>query len=217
LGRSGAWPAAMPAFGPRGAWERGQPMRKGWLRTALLYVAVLIVVAAVGVWLGTWLGLRRVEAGKQLEQAQMQSFLKDNIVGIEVGKMFPDIPVWSADGTQAFGIHELLPHGGVLVFIASGCNSCLAALQALHDAQTAAGAEARAALVVLDGDPDSLASGLRENGLVMPFYHDAERSFATQYHVGIFPTSFVLADDGTVAEMIAGTYTREEFEEALLP
>jgi hypothetical protein len=192
-------------------------MRKGWLRTALFYVAVLVVVAALGVWLGSWLGLRKAEASREMERAKMQSYLVENMQGIERGSMFPDIPVWSADGTQAFGIHELLPHGGVLVYVASGCNSCIDALEALKEAQEAAGARARAVIVILDGSPDSLAARLRARDLEVSFYHDVEQSFAHDFHVGIFPASFVIADGGVLTDMIAGTHTREDFDRVLVP
>ena len=192
-------------------------MIKGWLKTSLLYVVTLAIVAGLGVWLGAWLGERRAEAGRQSEQADLQTYLEQNIVGIEVGRMFPDIPIWSADGRDAFGIHELLPQGGVLVYVATGCNSCVDAITALDAVQRAAGAEARPALVVLDGHPDSLAAGLAAAGIEMTFYHDVERSFTKLYRVAIFPSAFVIDEHGRVTEIVAGPNTRNDFQKIVIP
>jgi hypothetical protein len=190
---------------------------KAWQKQAVLYVAVLAVVCVAGIGLGRWLGLRKAEAGKALEQQQMQSFFEESVVGLERGAMFPDIPVWSPDGTQAYGIHELLPHGGLLVYIAAGCNSCYLALSALQEAQGAAGDDARPFVVIVDGDPDSLMAGLKERDMSVEFFHDVERSFSRHYHIGIFPTSFVIADGGRLTDMVAGTHEREQFARLLAP
>lgn len=188
---------------------------KAWMKTLLFYLGALAGMVVIGIGLGMWMGMRQAEASRARENAKAQAYLVENMRGIEAGRMFPDIPVWSVDGTNAFSVHELLPHGGLLIYVSSACDMCVGALEALSSAQAGAGRRAPAALVVLNGDPDSLTVRLRSRGLTMPFFRDISQSFERDYHVGVFPTTFVIADGGVLSAVVAGTYSRADFEAVL--
>ncbi len=186
-------------------------MEKLSMKGYLLFAVAFCAVVVGGLALGPVLGRYKLAADRTDDRASYQSYLEENILGIEVGKMFPDIPVWSIDGTSAYGIHELLPAGGMLLYVSSGCEACARTLKSIGQVREARRGDSFDVILVVRGDPGEFTSLADSLGTDVPMYHDAEDAFARVFHVSTFPTAFRLANGGLLTRIVAGPESESDF------
>ena len=176
-------------------------MRRRNLVWALGVIVVLAVALLAGSWVGTRFGVFRAEAGRQEEQTQLQGFLEENIEGISVGQPFPDLVLWTADGRQAFHLRELLPRGGVLFFFAAECDVCRDAVEALSTAMRTLGTSSKPVIAATGARPDRLLEGMAARGVDLPLYCDMQESLRRDHKVATARTFFVLDSAGVLTAM----------------
>ena len=106
--------------------------------------------------------------------------------------MFPSLPLWSADGKLAVLTDTLLPHGGIVLFVSSECESCHRPLLELQNALRNTGEPLDAGLVIAFGNPEPLRKFVEDNGIQLPVWYDTQNSLVEDYGVSAFPTMFKL-------------------------
>jgi len=180
-----------------------------------LYVAAIVALAAVGVWLGSTLGRHQADAAAESNRAERQAFMEKTMREIEVGKPFPDATVWSADGSQAYRIAELTPTGGLIVYVSIGCPRCIDAVEALNQARQSAGPQAPPVIVVTAGDPAGLAGALDNRDITIPIYQDTEDAFTRRFGVTTTPTCFLLDGRGVVTKVATAVESSTDFAEMM--
>jgi peroxiredoxin len=183
--------------------------------TVLAAAAVVVAVFLAGSWLGSIYGEHRAQNAQQKQRVELDAFLKSHITGIEVGRPFPSVTLWTPDGSQGFEIPELLPEGGVVYLVSAGCKSCIDGLKAMQTARQALGDSALQAVAVVDSDAESVATLMAENGIALPLYWDLEMEFLKRYNVRTARTYFVLAPSGVVQAMGTAGLETEEYERLL--
>jgi len=179
-------------------------MKRRWLKIGILYLVSVAAVAALALWLGSIFGRHRAEAANEARRAELQSSTIKNLRGIEVGKRFPDLTVWSHENSHASQVRDLVPRGGLIAFLSSGSPQCVGALEALCRARATAGPSAMSVIPVVTGNAEGLAKAMRDIGLSLPIYLDAENAFVDKYGVKMFPTCFLLDDQGLVSKVTTG-------------
>ncbi|MFC1475931.1 TlpA family protein disulfide reductase [Candidatus Zixiibacteriota bacterium] len=186
-----------------------------WLRTAVIYVVAIVLVAVLGTWLGSMYGSYRGEAKRTEQRAAYQNYLEENIVGINLGLPFPDIAVEAPGDHRMYSVRELLPQGGLFIYLTMGCESCLGTIEKLAQAQREAGEDIQPVLLVTYKDTQELSDSLKQRGILLPLYRDVEATLVADFRVATLPTTFLLDEDGIVRKMIAGMDSPREFVELL--
>lgn len=159
---------------------------------------IFLGVAGLGWIAGFGLNkLREAEAARARPPADartVQRIFESNLLGIAIDSLFPDIPMWSADGTQAFEIVEVLPRGGLILVVNPGCGHCLEASVALQKALDAAGTSARHAILLSDvaEGTDSLGREMAAKGVRLPIYCDVQSALHYKYGLLGIPCYFSL-------------------------
>jgi peroxiredoxin len=121
--------------------------------------------------------------------------------GIEIGKPFPNIPLWTADGAKSTTLHDLLPDGGMVFYVSSVCESCIDAVAALNDAILAADGTIRSVALISDSKSETLAKTMNERGIVLPLYADLEDRLLGEHNVRTTRTFFVLGQGWILNQM----------------
>jgi peroxiredoxin len=179
--------------------------------TVLAAAAVVVAVFLAGSWLGSIYGEHRAQNAQQKQRVELDAFLKSHITGIEVGRPFPSVTLWTPDGSQGFEIPELLPEGGVVYLVSAGCKSCIDGLKAMQTARQALGDSALQAVAVVDSDAESVATLMAENGIALPLYWDLEMQFYERYNVRTARTYFVLDADNRLTRMGSAGIAVDEY------
>jgi peroxiredoxin len=190
-------------------------VKRNWLRTVVLYVVSVVVVAVLGLWMGSILGRHKAEAVNAERRAELQAVLEKSLREIQVGKPFPDFTVWSSNGGHAFRIGELAPKGGLIIYLSVGCPTCVDAVAALHEARNAAGPKAMPVILVTSGDPVGLVGVMADRRISMPVYQDSEDTFRRRYGVKTYPTCFLLDDHGVVTRVATGIESTTDFAQVI--
>lgn len=189
-------------------------MKRRSILTVILYAGSVVVVGIAGIALGSAWGTR-VGASKSANvQAGMQEYLETNVKGLEIGAPFPEINLWPADGSPAVTTTELLTKGGLIVFVSTGCKTCIDAATALNFAIKSQ-VNAPLAMLICRGESDQLRTEMAEHGIDLPLYRDVEDAFIRQYHVLTQPTAFLIGPNGVLSDIRAVSANKSDFTEML--
>jgi len=177
--------------------------------------ATFLLLIAGGSVLGVVAGREirdyRLQATIQDTRAEVQTYLDAHLTGIGAGSPFPSIPLWSADGTTSFYSDEVLPEGGILLYISADCGSCFASMTALQNTLMADGLDDRSAVVVAFGSPEPVVQYAKDNGIRLRIVFDVERILGREYGVTTFPTLIGIDHDHRVTALIPEARTEEFF------
>jgi hypothetical protein len=166
------------------------------------YGAALLTVVTLGRWLGFAYGKNQVGRYAGSGRVGLESYLAKNILGIAVGRIFPSIPVWSADGARAVDILELLPRGGVIILVTPECYTCIQVIEAVHAATHSGGVPARPVVIVASTSNKlrDLAAFISGHAIDIPLYCDTEEALIRQFSVIVNPAYFRVDSAGVVLE-----------------
>ncbi len=140
-----------------------------------------------------------------------EQYLLSSIRGIEVGKSFPDIPLWKPDGAASAQIPDLLPAGGLLIYTSGDCASCTETVKAFGEASRSALGNVPPAVIVLDGDPARLMEFVAKEKINVTVVRDSQRTLYMDNGLVTFPMYFLL-DQGQIIRSFGPTQgTIDEF------
>lgn len=178
-----------------------------------LYVVLVAGVAVLGVVLGTAIGEFRAEAARSAKGESLQEYFERNLTGIEIGRPFPEVNVWSPDGTDAMPMSDVLPDSGLIVYVSTSCEECVKTIKMVNRYRRDSQNRDLPVVVITRGDPGTLLSLMADNGIDMPVYQDTEDAFASVYHVSALPSVFVLNGNRLVADMAGGPKAEDRVRE----
>jgi cytochrome c-type biogenesis protein len=137
------------------------------------------------------------------------------VSGLNVGQTAPDFTVKQLDGQQV-SLSALQGKIVLLNFWATWCGPCRAEMpsfQALADKYRTQGFEVLA--VNYAEQPDAVGAFVREVGFTFRVGLDPSGVINRQYHVGGYPTSYVIGRDGAILERWSGPVNVDQFEKVL--
>lgn len=175
-------------------------MNRRWWKRAAVYVGIVVVAAVLGTIAGDIYAERKAYDVRAARDAELLQYMKANIQGVEIGRPFPDLTIWTGDGSEAFALRDILPAGGVMVFLAADCQSCFDAVDAVAKGREAAGDRAKDVVIVANGETSKLEAYIADRGLALPVYRDMEQSLIRDYHVLTFPSYFCMDSNFVVTE-----------------
>jgi peroxiredoxin len=157
-----------------------------------------------------------VSKSREQQRQEMEAYLDERVVGLEVGEPFPDLVLWSNDGTQAFRITELLPEGGTLFYFSSDCPSCTDAFNALASAIRDLDHRTKPIVIMTGSNSDRLTQSVTNSQIKLPLYRDMEESLHRIHKMILARAYFAL--DGTGILRAMGTIDTDpaEYQELLM-
>jgi peroxiredoxin len=185
------------------------------LRAVVFYLVLAAGGLVVGILAGGGYSKWRAEAATAKESAQLQTFLEQSLHGIGVGQPFPDVPIWSVDGQKAYLVPELLPEGGLILFVSGVCPSCYTSMNALKSAADDLGSRVLPAIIICNDAPSDLAQYTRDHGIHIAVYHDREQRLSRMYGVVTLPTYIRLGADQRITAIGAEARTVDQLKELL--
>lgn len=180
-----------------------------------LVVAALIVAAGVlGVYLGDAIAERSVMERRSLLRESIQKRLESEISGIARGESFPQLTVWAPDGNASRSILDLIPDGGIVVLVSSGCQDCIEDILAIRDAARSKELPPGHIIILGNSSEDTrvLAAEMELAGVELPLYCDVPQSMHREYRVLTTPCYFVIDANGIVTDFGGGRRTTGELE-----
>jgi peroxiredoxin len=167
-----------------------------------VYLALLVVVGAAGLWTGGKIREWRAP------EAPAAPTLDTSLVA---GAPFPSEPVLAADGTPA-DTAELTRDGAVVLFMRFDCPACGMTVDQWRDV-VAEGALAGVPVVGITSDPPEAIESYREAKAVpFPVYADPDRTFIEEHGVSSVPFVVVVGPGGTIRENAVGFRPDTDFQ-----
>jgi len=170
-------------------------------------------LVGIGMWvLGTAYGDRRAEDSRQRRRADLEEYQAAHLRDLGVGTNLGSVLVRGADG-HSQPLNKALPAGGLMVYVAAGCESCFGVAEALNGAVQHA--NSMDAIMLVHGDPSDLRRFCRDRDLQVPVLQDTEDVFALRYMVAAFPSHVVLDERCRVLEIGAGLDQEDDYARIL--
>ncbi len=144
---------------------------------------------------------RRIPVIEQRAQERLERYID----GIETGKVFPDFPIWTPDGTEATMVSELIQDEVVLVLVTTGCQNCTETIEDLWNEWNQLGSDALPLILISDAvdNANDVQKQLDEAQIGFPLWCDATRALRDRHHVITRTAYFRLQNDGRVISMRA--------------
>lgn len=175
-------------------------------------IVLVIAVILLGRWLGSVYGGYQVRVDQAKMRAEWSRVMAEKVGGIAVGMTFPAFPVWiDSEEGSAVDVTSVLPDGGLLVTVSTGCHTCLEVARTVQAAQKSSPHLIDVALILHGEDPDAMVDILRSEGCELPAYVDAEQALFREHKVIHNPTSFALDKSGRVLAVSPGARTTDDF------
>ncbi len=153
---------------------------------------LVIMIAAIGVYLGMTFREMRASQDRQLLQSAGPSSK------LLVGTGFPDIEILNGDSILVHTVDLIRDNGSIFLFLEPGCPPCESMTrkwQALIDS----GEFPREQLIGIGFDlPEHLQSYARHSALTFPIYSDTASTFMRDYGVADFPLVVIVGKSGLV-------------------
>ena len=175
-------------------------MKRRNVLTVILYAGSVALVGIVGIALGSMWGTHEGHAKRDELQAGLQKYLETNVHGLEIGARFPEVNLWPADGSEAVTSSDLLAHGGLVLFVSTGCKTCIDAVSALNRAVKTTGTS-RPVFLVCRSECEGLQVEMKERSISFPIYRDMEDAFIRRYNILTQPTAFLVEPSGILSSM----------------
>jgi hypothetical protein len=170
-------------------------MKNPRLKSVIVYLAIVAVGVAVGSVMGGVYGNLRASAEADDQMEQVREFLAMQAPGIRRGITFPDIVLQEDYGSEGRAVGDLLPGGGLVLYVSPGCPQCERAMVNLAMAQETLGDAMSPLLIIVEGDAQEIAGSLAPLGLHAKVYADVTSAMANEYGIRIFPCYFRLDPD----------------------
>lgn len=178
-------------------------LERNWPKIIFVWMAIGTAALITGVVAAKGYVVIRNHFEGRRANAELETYLRSTISGIEVGMPFPNLLVSPTDGGPVKELRAILPAGGVVLYLQGGCGSCKALLEKLGHKPRGFRNAASRAVVIVDGDAEAVQSVAAFSGTALPVYQDIERAMAREYRVLAFPAYFVL--DSTHSVQALGT------------
>ncbi len=183
----------------------------------LLTVAIVVVVAAVAITLGTR-PIASGEGGATPFPASTVFLVGPAVDGLHPGDQAPELTVTRDDGTTVtltdldgnpVRLSDLRGRLVWLNFWATWCPPCQAELPVLRDLNTAFGDRGLSIIgvAVQETTPDDVRAYADRYQLGYRIAFDASADFFDEYHVYALPTQFFIGPDGRILDVITGPMT----------
>jgi len=185
------------------------------VRAVLGGIAVLFVASVAGIFVGRAIAEKQLHGTRLEQRASVQLRLESDIRGIVRGSVFPDIPLWEPGGDNPRTVSEILPNGGILPLVSSGCEDCIDDVRALYHASKSI-EESAARVIVVGNNVEStvqLEQAMKADEIRLSLYCDVTQVLHRDHHVLSTPCYFWIGEDGALNDFGGGKRSVEEFED----
>lgn len=176
-------------------------MMLGRWKTAAVFIGAAAAALALGIGAGSIYADAKAKARERAKIEEKQAYLSATMRGIGIGQAFPQLSVRDPTTKKEVKIDEILPHGGLLVYVSADCPSCFDALLQLDSAIQAVSPAAKEVVVLAGGDTQELLSFSTAHAFSYPLLEDVDQVLMRQNHVLVFPAYFELDAQGVVVRM----------------
>ncbi len=137
-------------------------------------------------------------------EAQAQERLERCARGLTLGEPFPEMWVWTIDAAERQSVHDVLPHGGVVMLFSTGCASCIDEIVSLDRLIKQIGRDAKSVMLLADrqSGASQIADELKQVGVDLPLYCDLGQMLRDEYNVITRTAFFDIAPDGVLRSLI---------------
>ncbi|MBI5867338.1 MAG: redoxin domain-containing protein [candidate division Zixibacteria bacterium] len=151
-------------------------------------------------------GQHRSHARRSAVLSAQTRELQTGAPGIRIGQPLPAVLVWAVEQDHAYEIRQLLPEGGVVLMVSTGCDVCVTAAEQMQAAiANSRGSEVRAILITKQATgARQLRETLRAQGVTLDVFCDVQESFLRAHHVTANPAFIILDSSGVVRDFGAG-------------
>lgn len=197
-------------------------MKRNILLGILAGVTLLLIVAAVFLWIGVANG-GRSDAAPQQNNAAVQTApgtepaeetlsepagQQTQATTEPAGPAAPDFTVYTADGTEVH-LSDFRGKPVVLNFWATWCGPCKAEMPAFNKLNQELGDQVQFVMVNLtDGVQDTVAGAsafIADAGYTFPVYYDTDGVASYLYGISAIPATFIIDENGCVVNNHVGT------------
>ena len=155
------------------------------------YILVMALVAILGL---SWIVAARVPAGTKRHVAQVP----------KPGFLAPDFTLESLDGEQ-ITLSQYRGHPVIINFWATWCPPCRSEMPAIVQEYERYKGRGLVVLAVDNGeDPEKVVPFREAYRMTFPVLLDKAMRVAEMYHIRALPTTFFIAPDGTITDMVVG-------------
>ena len=176
------------------------------VKTMIIYAAVVMVVAFVGVVAGNWFVEWRRGSS---DGPSIEGWLADNRSALLMGDEFPNEEVMALDGTIDSTGNLVRGSKTLVLFLSPGCKPCEMAIEMYKEEFDQLSPEVRV-IGLCTGDTTEARAYQAETGFPFPMYCDQYYLFAQQYDVSQFPSMAGVTADGRVSFLVHGF--RDDFK-----
>src|SRR3972149_4057829 len=189
-------------------------MNRARLRVGFTILGV-VIGAIVAVVVGRWVGSSIADSRSEDQKLQLEAYLARNIQGIEIGRPFPDLTVWTPEGNGSSSIPELLKDGGVVFCVSSVCSSCVEAITSLLQARDRVGSKASPLTIVTSPGAATLVEALADRGIQTQIWCDQQDRLRLEYKVLTTRAWFLLDSSGVVRGLGSAGFDPDEYAQIL--
>ena len=126
-------------------------MNRWWVKLIGSFTAI-VAGLTLGVLSGQFYREIRRDHSANVYRSEVQAALERDLRGIQVGSPFPDIHLQTAGTRDGILIRDMLPHGGLILYLAGSVESCFNSALSLHLALRKFGTANDAGLIVASGN-----------------------------------------------------------------
>lgn len=182
-------------------------------KRAYMVVAAILALAVLGVigWrVGITLGSRNANRDIAANERTRASAVLRRSVGLSIGRLFPELMLWSPDGRVATSLADVLPSGGRMLYVSPTCGSCIRASLAFNGWLQAQHGDPRAGVIVTDDAAATpiFAGLLSDSAVALPVYCDVTQSLRRDYGMMENPAFFILNGHELMLEQ-AGVWSEQ--------
>lgn len=183
-------------------------------RTAM--VLVVIAVAGAGMGMASGALYRWFERGKAADarNEELRTELVAGLQDVGVGLPFPDFPLTLVEDGSLQLVRDLLPDGGVILYLAAACPSCEETLALLREKAKEGVRPDQPVLVIFAGDAEFIHRLAIEGNELIRVAVDPGEVLAHHFGLDIFPSYYWLDAEQVVTRIDA---MEGESDEVLRP
>ncbi len=150
-------------------------------------IALMALIGAVAGFLGVWAGqtMRQRTAPTPTEDTGPPASL------LELGAPFPEVPLLDGD-SRPVRLPDLLPEGGVVIFLEPGCPPCSLISHTWQDSLDAESPPAFPVIGIAAASPSGIERWRVNQGLTFPIYSDPGRIYTNEWQVVDYPLQVVV-------------------------
>ena len=167
-------------------------MKSVRLKSLAIYLGIVVVGGALGSVLGGFYGDIRADAQAEEVMQEVRNYLSVQAPGIRQGRPFPEIVVQADYESEGRLVGDLLPDGGLILYVTPSCSQCENAMVNLAKAQKSLGNGMPPLLLLVEGDARDIANFITPLGLKAQVYSDVTSALAKEHGIRIYPCYFRL-------------------------